>query len=207
MVRMETEIGYLGAVVKVRTSNRTRKVVLEMESEDVALPPIAVPELELKRILVPVDFSECSRKAFHYAVHFARQFNAELMLLHVHVQVPLNPEMLVLASEGLGVEYREQAARELAKWRQEVVPGISVKAVTREGMAAHQEIVEAARESNSDLIVIGNHGRTGLSRLMTGGTTERVVRHAPCPVLVIREREHEFITAKRAMRSVSLRAR
>jgi universal stress protein A len=189
--------------MKVRTSRRSRNVVLEMESKDSALPPIPVPELQVKRILVPVDFSDCSHKAFHYAIHFARQFNAELMLLHVIVDVPPPPQMLILESEKLTAEYREQAAKQLAEWRKEVAPGISVKAVTRNGTAAHQEIVEAARESNSDLIIIGNHGRTGLSRLMTGGTTERVVRHAPCPVLVIREREHDFVAEDKSRASAS----
>jgi nucleotide-binding universal stress UspA family protein len=179
--------------MKVRTSRRSRRVVLEMGPRDSSLPPIPVPELQIKRILIPVDFSDCSHKAFHYAAHFARQFNAELMLLHVVVLIPPAP-MVILDTERLAVEYGEQAAKQLSEWRKEVSPGISVKAVTRNGAEAHQEIVEAARDSNSDLIIIGNHGRTGVSRFLTGGTTERVVRYAPCPVLVIREREHDFVT-------------
>jgi universal stress protein A len=182
--------------MKVRTARRSRNVrnvVLEMEPKDSALPPIPLPELQIKRILAPVDFSDCSHKSFHYAIHFARQFNAELMMLHVLVAVPPPPLVPIPHARELSADYHEQAARELSEWRKEVASGITAKAVTRVGMAAHQEIIEAARESNSDLIVIGNHGRTGLSRWITGGTTERVVRHAPCPVLVIREREHDFV--------------
>lgn len=179
--------------MKVRTSSRSHNVVLEMGPSDSALPPGAVAELQLKRILAPVDFSECSHKAFQYAVHFAHQFNAELMLLHVVVNVPPPPQMLVFQSEELRGKYQEETARELANWRRGIVPALSVKAVTRVGTSAHQEIVDAARESNCDLIIIGHHGRTGLSRLLIGGTAERVVRYAPCPVLVIRDREHDFV--------------
>jgi nucleotide-binding universal stress UspA family protein len=167
-----------------------------MESKDSTLPPVSVPEVQLKRILIPVDFSDCSLKAFHYAIHFARQFNAELMLLHVLVSLPPSPR-LILESDELNAKYHEETAKQLADWRRGTVPALSVKAVTRTGVSAYQEIVEAARESNVDLIVIGNHGRTGLSRLVVGGTTERVVRHAPCPVLVIREREHDFVVEEK----------
>lgn len=178
--------------MKIKATRRSRKVVLEMASSDSALPPAGLSELQLRRILVPVDFSECSHKALHYGVQFARQFNAELMLLHVMVTQPPPPEIL-LDLEKLDAQYHEQAAKRLSEWRTEVVPLVAVKAVIRDGTSAHHEIVEAARESNSDLIVIGNHGRTGLARIWVGSTAERVVRHASCPVLVIREREHDFL--------------
>jgi universal stress protein A len=179
--------------MKVKTSRHSGNVVLEMGPADSGLPATTIPDVQLKRLLVPVDFSDCSHKAFHYAVQFARQFSAELMLLHVIVSVPPPPQLLVFDTEQMNNKYQEYAAKQLSAWRNEAVPTLTVRAVTRVGAAAHREIVEAARESNTDLIVIGNHGRTGLSRLMTGGTTERVVRYAPCPVLVIREREHDFV--------------
>src|SRR5215216_1272745 len=168
--------------MKIRTSRRSRNVILEMKPGESALPPAAVPELKIKRILVPVDFSDWSHKAFHYAIHFGRQFNAEIILLHVIVSVPPPPEMVILEREQLSAKYFENSAKELARWRKEVVPKVAVKAVTRSGTAAHHEIVEAARESNCDLIIIGNRGRTGLARMLLGGTAEPVVRHAPCPV-------------------------
>ncbi|HEY2083873.1 MAG TPA: universal stress protein [Verrucomicrobiae bacterium] len=168
-------------------------VIVEMGRKESGLPPAGVAELRLRHILVPVDFSECSHKALQYAVSFARQFGAELMLLHVVVAVPPPPQMLVFEAETLRGKYHEEAAKHLSDWRKEVASQISVKAVVREGMAAHQEIVAAAHECNSDLIVIGNHGRGGLARVLTGSTAERVVRHAPCPVLVVRGREHEFL--------------
>jgi nucleotide-binding universal stress UspA family protein len=192
--------------MKVRTSRRSGNVVLEMEPKDQALPPAAVPELQIKRILVPVDFSPCSRKAFHYAIHFARQFNAELMLLHVIESIPIPPQPMAfeaLENPALESQQREELARRLSGWRSEAAPPLTVKAVTRTGASAQGENIEAARENNADLIVIGNHGRTGLSRWLIGGTTERVVRYAPCPVLVIREREHDFVAEEKTSTSTS----
>jgi nucleotide-binding universal stress UspA family protein len=67
-----------------------------------------------------------------------------------------------------------------------------VQTAIRTGLAAH-EIVEAARELDSDLIVIATHGYTGWKHFCIGSTTERVVRTAPCPVFVVREKQHELI--------------
>lgn len=192
--------------MKVR-KNRSDKVVVEMDRTDLALPPIAVPELTLKHILVPVDFSECSRKALQYAVSFAKQFSATISLLHVVVTVPPPPQMMVFESEALRGKYYEDAAKRLSDWRNEVASRASVKAIVREGVSAHHEIVSLAHECNCDLIVIGNHGRSGWSRMLTGSTAEKVVRHAPCPVLIVREREHEFLvgaTEGRSEKSVAV---
>jgi|SRR6185312_13547969 len=182
--------------MKIR-KNRSDKVVLEMDRTESALPPVAVPELLLRHILVPVDFSDCSRKALEYAVSFAKQFSANITLLHVVVSVPPPPQMMVFESDTVRAKYHEEAAKHLCDWRSEVVSRASVKALVREGVSAHQEIVALAHECNCDLIVIGNHGRSGLSRMLTGSTAERVVRHAPCPVLIVRERQHEFLVGVR----------
>jgi nucleotide-binding universal stress UspA family protein len=179
-------------------------VVVETDRKESGLLPGVAPELRLKQILVPVDFSECSHKALQYGVSFARQFNAEVLLLHVVVTVPPPPQMLVFELETLRANYYEEAAKHLSEWRKEVVSRASVKAIVREGVAAHREIVAAAHECNSDLIVIGNHGRGGLSRVLTGSTAERVVRHAPCPVLVVRGREHEFLVGAKSSEEKSV---
>jgi len=191
--------------MKIKKDRAHNTVVLEIDRKS-SLPPVAVPELQLKHILVPVDFSECSRKALDYAVSFARQFNADVTMLHVVVAVPLPPQMLVFEAETLSAKYHEQAAKQLSEWRNEIAPRATVKATVRAGTAAHQEIIAAAHECNCDLIVIGSHGRSGLARILTGSTAERVVRHAPCPVLVVREIEHEFLQGEKretAEKSVS----
>ncbi|MGN6554255.1 MAG: universal stress protein [Verrucomicrobiota bacterium] len=184
--------------MKVKATGRSHKVVLEMGSRDSTLPAISLPEVRLRQILVPVDFSDCSHKALHYAASFAKQFNAEVLLLHVIISVPPPPQMLVFEGQEFTAAYHEETSKQLMEWRDEVGSGVSVRAVVRNGTAAHYEITEAARESNSDLIVIGNQGRTGLSRMLIGSTAERVVRNAPCPVLVIREREHDFIAESKS---------
>lgn len=164
-----------------------------MDRKEAGLPGVSLPEWRLRHILVPVDFSDCSRKAMNYAACFAKQFTAEVTLLHVVVGVPPPPQMLIFEAETLSAQYHEAAAKQLAEWRKEIVSHGTVKAVVRAGVAAHQEIVTAAQECNTDLIVIGNHGRGGIVRFFTGSTTERVVRYAPCPVLVVRDREQEFL--------------
>jgi universal stress protein A len=152
-----------------------------------------VPALDLKKILVPVDFSDASDKALAYAVAFARQFHAKILLLHVvHVSYmageygPIDVPVL----EDQLIEAAKQKIQELAKDKvpAELLEGTAVCA----GPAVH-EIAELAKERNTDLIILSTHGYTGLKRVMLGSVTENVVRHAPCPVLVVREREHEFI--------------
>jgi len=142
-----------------------------------------LPTFNLKRVLVPVDFSDCSKKALQYAIPLARQFDAELTLLHVVEpyqafcpEIPLcegpSTEAARIAFDGLVIE-------------------TPFKAVVREG-EPHTQIVAAAKEMAIDLIVLSTHGRTGLAHVFLGSTAEKVVRHAGCPVLIVREREHEF---------------
>jgi universal stress protein A len=190
---------YIRVVAMKVKAGRSEKVILEMGAGDAGLPPSVLPELTLKRILLPVDFSESSRKALEYALSFARQFNAEMLLLHViETVVPPSPEMVVLESEALTAKLHAEAAKRLSEWRKQVASQASVKAVVRNGISAHREIVDAARENNVDLIILGTHGRTGLAHLFIGSTAERVVRHAPCPVLVVRERQHDFVAESQA---------
>ena len=151
--------------------------------------------LSVRKILVPIDFSECSRKALHYATALAKQFQAEILLVHVLEMQAVR----VQAFEAVYIEGNpeESAADELSKWRAKAGSQVPVKTVVCSGSAS-REIVRTANESNIDLIVIGSHGRTGLARLLLGSTAERVVRHAPCPVLVVREREHDFVALPEA---------
>lgn len=179
--------------MKLGKARHSRNLFSKKESRDSRLPPIGFSQMNLKKILVPVDFSECSRKAFHYAVSLAKRFDSEVLLLHVIVLVPPPPDVVVIESDALAQKYHGESARHLSSWRKGITPRVPVKVSVRHGMGAHQEIVAAARESNSDLIIIGNQGRTALARILMGSTAERVVRHAPCPVLVIRKQEHDFL--------------
>lgn len=181
--------------MKIRAARRSQHVVVEMEPRNRPLPPISVPEVNLKKILVPIDFSASSKKAMQYALSFARQFNAELLLLHVVELTPLPASPLaVVQDETTQASVHQSAAKQLGEWRDEIGSRATVKASVRSGISAHAEIVSAAIEGNIDLIILGTQGRTGLAHLLIGSTAERVVRHAPCPVLVVREREHDFVS-------------
>jgi len=160
-----------------------------------ARPGKASPlRFHIKSVLVPLDFSEESKKALAYAVPFAEQFGAKLTLLHVVEPVatpgfaasfPLaleNDKLMAVCKGKLEHLIKEQA----------IDPKLVEKALVRCGRSFH-EIAEAARTLKVDLIVISTHGYRGLKHALLGSTTERVVRHAPCPVLVVREREHEFV--------------
>jgi universal stress protein A len=147
----------------------------------------------LKKILVPVDFSPASESSFDYALRLAREFGAELTLFHVMGAVPVNgfagmqdlPVLPVTDFPEADAKLRKLAASA----RKQNVEAASC--VVRAGIASH-EIVEMAKESDVDLIVIATHGYTGWKHFCIGSTAERVVRAAPCPVLVVREKEHEF---------------
>jgi len=130
--------------MKIKTARRSRNIVLELKPRESALPPAGMTDLRLKRILVPVDFSDCSRKAVRYSAAFAKEFNAEVLLLHVVETLPPPPQSFYLETGALGATIREQAAKHLSQWRSEFLSGLSSKAVVRDGIAAHQQIVVAA---------------------------------------------------------------
>ena len=159
-----------------------------MKSE---IPPV----FELKQILVPVDFSRCSRKALQYAIPFARQFGAELTLLHV-----IEPAVAISMVEVVPQNYLEpkaEAEANLDSFRREVGDDIATKALVRAG-SPPVEILDAAKELDAHLIILSTHGRTGLEHVLLGSTVDKVVRRASCPVLVVREHEHEFIHIRAA---------
>jgi universal stress protein A len=145
----------------------------------------------VRRILVPSDFSEPSHAALDYAAELARRFDASIDVLHVW-EVPLfmppaSPPDVGVDSTSLIEILRKNAEDALARF---------VAAANERGIAVHDSfaelgppahtITEFARTHEYDLIVIGTHGRTGLSHALIGSIAERVVRHASCPVLAVR---------------------
>jgi nucleotide-binding universal stress UspA family protein len=154
-----------------------------------------VPQiLNLKKILVPIDFSDMSKHAFQYASRFAEQFRCKIVLLHV-----VEPET-VIAGTSLAVDVFAQleddtiaAEAELAALAASSRDRLnSVASVVRTGHAPN-EITKAAKDLDVDLIMIATHGYTSWRHLCISSTAERVVRTAPCPVFVVREKEHEFV--------------
>jgi len=151
--------------------------------------------IQLKQILVPIDFSDASQQALRYARRFAQFFGAEITLLNVVQKTPVAPFPEVPPYLDYVEEYFENAEKSLqalATAEQKATEPVELRTVIRTGLAAH-EIVEAAKELDSDLIVIATHGYTGWKHFCIGSTAERVVRTAPCPVFVVREKEHEFV--------------
>ena len=179
--------------MKVKAAPHSSNVVIEMGPGDSSIPTI--PRLRLKKILVPIDFSEPSRKALAYATSFAKQFNAELLLFHA-VPIMTAPAPMYSMPPETDARLRDESSKQLAQWRSTLPAELSSKAIVGDGASAYDQIVRAAAENNVDLIVLGTHGRTGARRWLIGSTAERVVRYATCPVLVVREREHDFIGAE-----------
>ncbi len=149
----------------------------------------------MKRILVPVDFSPLSKKALQYAIQLSREFGAELKVCHV--LEPLTPAPMLdgymIASIRMVDDDASQERKQLTTLMHSAQgAGVNqVDGTIRRGIAAY-EIVEAAKELDVDLIVLATHGYTGWKHFCIGSTAERVVRAAPCPVLVVREKEREF---------------
>jgi universal stress protein A len=165
-----------------------------MKTQD-TLPRPATARIALQRILVPVDFSPLSKKALQYAVKLAQEFNAKVSLFHViEPEVPPFFDGYMIAPPTISNGASASCTNRLKSWVSSArSAGVSrIASVVRTGLPAH-EIVEAAKELDVDLIVIATHGYTGWKHFAIGSTAERVVRAAPCPVLVVREKEHEFV--------------
>ncbi len=145
-------------------------------------------QLQVQRILVPIDFSEHSKHALQYAVSFAKQFGSELLLIHVVEQqvYPADLSFGQIVVPGFERELRDHAKKELdGLIKSSTVKGIKVHAIVESGKP-FLEILDAAEDEEIDLIIIATHGHTGVEHLLFGSTAEKVVRKASCPVLVVR---------------------
>ena len=148
----------------------------------------------LRKVLFPTDFSEPSEAAWGYVLALAKEFEAEVVLLHV---VPEPPRLAEAYEMGFTPERFIQAATEEAKrlmadlmakaadWKVAITPKV------RQGVE-FREIIDAAREAGADMIVMGTHGRTGLAHALIGSVAEKVVRKAPCPVLTVKHPKMKF---------------
>jgi universal stress protein A len=154
---------------------------------------------EIHRILVPLDFSPASDRALAYAAALAEEFGAPLFLLHV-----IEDRLMT------GPWPSEVYLGELPKLRDDLIKDaerrmrLSLEALEKDGLTATGEvliggpshvIIEQAAAINADLLVMGTHGRTGITHLLIGSVAERVIRHAPCPVFIVRERKAAEATA------------
>ena len=159
--------------------------------------------MKLSRILAPTDFSRFSGFALEWAGNLAEALRAELVLLHV---VPEEEGKIIeeVIGEGAAVQIprgvRENVlAERQKKFREQfhiVLPEYLRKSLKVEEIlligVPFLEIIKAAKEKDVDLVVLGTHGRTGLSHALIGSVAEKVVHHAHCPVLTIKHPQYKF---------------
>lgn len=183
--------------MKIKPTSKSGRVMVELDREDDKLMETSIKDDEakawpspLKNILVPIDFSVSSKKALEYAVPLAEKLGATITLVHVF-EPQIYPEDLMVGTEmdAVDVRWMESGKDMLDLLRQEKIKGgiNSISIVTRG--KPWQQIIATAKALAADLIVIATHGYTGLKHVFLGSTAERVVRHAPCPVLTVRECE------------------
>ncbi len=153
--------------------------------------------IALKKILVPTDFGEAADAALNYARALARNFGASIDVLHVAEDVStrlLAGEMYVAVPERLQQDVEDWARKQLAERLVDNDPDpLPVQPVVIASNAPAVSIVNYAKEMGVDLIIMGTHGRGPMAHLFMGSVAERVVRLSPCPVLVVRHPEHEFV--------------
>ncbi len=148
--------------------------------------------MEMKQLLVPVDFSDCSEYALEVAAQLARKLNATITIFHM-----MGVSESVLAKSELYEQEEAKYYMNLAKEKineytnKSYLMGIPVKTVIQ-NYKVFEEVNKVAQEQQIDLIVMGSHGARGFSRLFVGSNTEKVVRSAEVPVLVIKKPHHDF---------------
>jgi universal stress protein A len=143
-------------------------------------------------ILLTTDFSEASEEAVVKAGELARSTRAKLTVLHVHGHPPTAPEAMVPEQKLVSSAELDRGARQaLDELRRAKLPDLeSASLATVEHLSAALGICDYADKHGVDMIVIGTHGRTGMTRLMIGSVAEKVVRHASCAVLVVPHGKH-----------------
>jgi len=153
--------------------------------------------IKLSKILYPTDFSELSMYAFRYARDFAETFGAQLHVLHVvdeayQYWLATGPNAIPVGPSPQ--EMIELAKQQMSAFAEEHLKDAAFPVVTQVLLGRpFAEIIRYARQQGIDLIVIATHGRGGLTHMLLGSVTEKVVRKSPCPVLTVRHPQHQFV--------------
>ncbi|MBI3786189.1 MAG: universal stress protein [Deltaproteobacteria bacterium] len=160
--------------------------------------------MAIKRILIPVDFSDDSLNALAYARDFAVAASPELVVLHVIEPVYYaSPTDLYATSPNLALlleEQRKAGKEQLGRIAADLEKkGHRVRTLLKTGSPA-QVIVDTAKAAKADLVIVSTHGRTGLAHMVMGSVAEKVVRTAACPVLTVRRTVLKSGKKKRARR-------
>ena len=179
--------------MKIKPTANAGQVVVQLDWQDEHLleesaRQSAAASFQIRRILVPIDFSASSRRTLQAALPFARQFGAKIALVHV-IEPMLLPENLMLAVPELpaiGNDLMADSQKRLEQLAVQEIPAEHRLPTQVRVGRPFDEIIRVADENQVDLIVISTHGYTGLKHVLMGSTAERVVRHASCPVLTLR---------------------
>ncbi len=152
--------------------------------------------INIKKILYPTDFSECSKHALKYAISFCKEFKAKLYILHIIDNTYLDPSLydFLPSEQNLDIDWEGNANKRIDLLIESEIKGnIEIEKLVGIG-TPFVEIINTAKEKEVDLIVIATHGRTGLKYALFGSTAEKVVRKSYCPVLSVKHPEHEFVS-------------
>lgn len=143
--------------------------------------------MKIEKILIATDFSDAAGVAFKNALFLAQSHNAQLILLHVVDQIhgPTNYEILAVTPDDLAKRMEKEAHLSLQAMVERAKDSVTVVEMVREGRT-WDVICKTATEVGADIIVMASQGRTGLAHALIGSVAESVVRHAECPVLVVR---------------------
>lgn len=153
---------------------------------------------EVKKVLFPTDFSELSNHALPYAIKMARIFDAELVMLHavtLYEHDPNDPEHHFPSLESYCSELRKAADSSFQVCLEGIGnAGVKIRKAIVQGISPYAAILDFIKEEGGiGLVVMSTHGRSGLSHVLLGSVTENLLRYAPCPILVVKRPEHEFI--------------
>ena len=154
--------------------------------------------VRIDNVLLATDLSEASDDAFLYARTLARSCHATLHLLYVaeDLLTRYDAGVQMMLSADVQRELEDDARKQLERLASQAAGDAPVRAVLRTSNATAAAITDYARDAAIDLIVLGTHGRRGVSHLLLGSVAERVSRTAPCPVLIVRHPEHQVAQAK-----------
>jgi nucleotide-binding universal stress UspA family protein len=151
--------------------------------------------IDIRKILVGVDFSEHSEAALRYGAEFAKSFGAELLVCHVVPRADMLSQLPPGGEAYFPPNLAELQQQEAQQRCEELLAstGLSRGRIVLSEGSPFVELIRIARTESADLLIIGTHGRGAIAHMLLGSVAERVVRKAPCPVLVVRKEEHDFI--------------
>jgi universal stress protein A len=178
---------------QVRRVKKTSRVQKKNKRLDAA-KKISYSKIVLKHILVPIDFSENSKKALRYAVPLAEQFGAVITLINI-IEPTVFPSDFgfgQMSFPDVEQELIHKAEEELQAIGESVTTSVTIKTIVKSGIP-FVEVTNFADEKDVDLIIVATHGRTGVEHILFGSTAEKIIRKAPCPALVVRAEERDFI--------------